>query len=81
MADNLVVSKETIDRINQLYKKSKEEGLTEDEKKEQKELRQAYVQAMHNSLRGTLNNISIQNPDGTIVNLRDKDKSNGKSWN
>lgn len=79
MADNLVVSKETIDRINQLYKKSKEEGLTEDEKKEQKELRQAYVQAMHNSLRGTLNNISIQNPDGTIVNLRDKDKSNGKS--
>ncbi len=79
MADNLVVSKETIDRINQLYKKSKEEGLTEDEKKEQKELRQAYVQAMHNSLRGTLNNISIKNPDGTIVNLKDKDKSNGKN--
>ncbi len=75
MADNLVVSKETIDRINELYKKSQNEGLTETEKEEQQKLRKAYVQAMHNNLRGTLNNISIQNPDGSITPLKEKDKS------
>jgi len=82
MSENLIVSKETIDRINELYRKSQNEGLTEAEKEEQQKLRTAYVQAMHNSLRGTLNNISIQNPDGTIVNLKDKDKT-GKwqKWN
>ena len=63
-----------LDRINELYRKSKQVGLTEEEKAEQKTLREAYVRAVHNNLRGTLENISIQNPDGTITDLKDLKK-------
>ena len=61
-------------RINALYKKSKEEGLTENEKLEQSELRNEYVQTIRKNLRGTLNQISLLNPDGTITELTKKDK-------
>lgn len=61
-------------RINELYKKSQNEGLTEEEKIEQADLRSAYIQAVRNNLRGTLNQISILNPDGTVTELAKKDK-------
>lgn len=64
--------KEIIDRINALYHKSQTEGLTEEEQKEQKELRQKYILAVRRNLRGQLNNISIQNEDGSVVNLGEK---------
>ncbi|MFU0828034.1 MAG: UPF0291 protein BHF70_02405 [Lachnoclostridium sp.] len=63
-----------IARINELYRKSKNEGLTEEEKQEQADLRQEYIQAIRNNLRGTLNQISILNPDGTITKLKEKGK-------
>lgn len=63
---------ETIDRINELYHKSQNEGLTEAEKEEQKELRQAYVLSIRRSLRGQLDNIDIQNEDGSVINLGEK---------
>lgn len=62
-------------RINQLYKKSQEEGLTEEEKVEQAELRSEYIQSVRNNLRGTLNNISLLNPDGTVTELSKKEKN------
>ncbi len=65
---------EKIARINELYHKSQKEGLSPEEKEEQEHLRKEYVQAFHNNLRSTLNQISIQNPDGSIVNLKEKDK-------
>lgn len=61
-------------RINELYKKSKEQGLTEEEKSEQAELRREYIQAVRNNLRGTLNQISVLNPDGTVTELVKKNK-------
>ena len=61
-----------IARINELYDKSKAEGLTEKEKKEQQILRREYIEAFKMSLRGQLNNISIQEKDGTITNLGEK---------
>lgn len=61
-----------LDRINALYHKSQNEGLSESEKEEQRILRQEYVAAVRANLRGQLNNISIQNPDGTIENLGKK---------
>lgn len=63
---------EKIARINELYHKSQNEGLSEAEKEEQKNLRQEYVLAIRKNLRGQLNNISIQNEDGTIENLGEK---------
>ena len=63
---------ETIDRINALYHKSQKEGLTEQENEEQKELRQKYILAVRRNLRGQLNNIDIQNEDGSVTNLGEK---------
>ncbi|MCI9446280.1 MAG: DUF896 domain-containing protein [Lachnospiraceae bacterium] len=61
-----------IDRINVLARKSKAEGLTEDEKKEQALLRQEYIAIVRRNLRGQLDNIDVVNPDGTIENLGEK---------
>lgn len=61
---------EKIKRINYLAKKSKTEGLTEDEKNEQKNLRQEYVNAFKQSLRSQLDNTYIKNEDGSITPLK-----------
>lgn len=63
---------EKIKRINELYHKSKAEGLTEAERKEQAKLRSEYVANVRANLRGQLNNINIQNEDGSIENLGEK---------
>ena len=59
-----------IDRINTLAHKAKSVGLTEEEKKEQAELRQEYLAAVRKNLRAQLNN--IEEKDGSIVNLGEK---------
>lgn len=63
---------EKIQRINELYRESKAEGLTAEEFQEQKVLRAEYIDAFKRNLRGQLNNISIQEKDGTITNLGEK---------
>ncbi len=63
---------EKIQRINELYRKSKAEGLTEKEKQEQKLLRAEFIAAVKGNLRSQLNNISIQNQDGSVTNLGEK---------
>ncbi len=62
----------SLDRINELYNKSKTVGLTEEEKIEQQNQRKAYMESFRTNLRGSLDNIKIQNPDGTIVELKKK---------
>ena len=54
------MEKDKIDRINQLAKKSKTVGLTEDEKLEQQKLRQEYINLCKNNLRNTLKGIKRQ---------------------
>lgn len=61
-----------IKRINELYHKSKAEGLTDAEKKEQQLLRQEYIASVRKNLRGQLNNISIQEKDGSVTDLGKK---------
>lgn len=61
-----------IARINELYRKSKAEGLTDAEKKEQKVLRQEYLDGIRRNLRSQLNNIDILEKDGNVVNLGEK---------
>ncbi|UJF15545.1 DUF896 domain-containing protein [Jeotgalibaca sp. MA1X17-3] len=55
-------------RINQLAKKSKSsEGLTEDEKVEQKKLREEYIKGFRGSLNEILLNSTVYDPEGTDV--------------
>lgn len=61
-----------IGRINELARKAKAEGLTEEELKEQAILRQEYIAAIRRNLRGQLNNIDVVNKDGSVENLGDK---------
>ena len=61
-----------IKRINELYHKAKESGLSDEEKEEQKTLRKEYISAFRRNLRAQLDNIDIQEPDGSITNLGDK---------
>lgn len=68
-----------IKRINELYHKSKAEGLTPAEKEEQQMLRQRYLAAIRGSIRSQLNSIDMEMEDGTIVNLGEKYASKEKS--
>ena len=73
-----MVTQDTINRINELYHKSKAEGLTPEEAKEQIELRKEYVAAFRNNLRGTLDTIKIKNPDGSIIDVKMKNNEDKK---
>ena len=66
------MDQQKIKRINELYRKSKAEGLTDAEKKEQKLLRQEYLESVKNNLRAQLNNIDMEEKDGMVVNLGEK---------
>lgn len=61
-----------IKRINELYHKSKAEGLTDEELKEQEELRGEYRKAILGNMSNQLNSMSIKNPDGSITKVTKK---------
>ncbi len=65
---------EKIKRINELAKKAREDGLTEEEKAEQTRLREEYVAGFRASLTGVLSNTYIQTPDGNKVKVEKKKK-------
>ncbi|HHU90888.1 MAG TPA: DUF896 domain-containing protein [Clostridiaceae bacterium] len=68
------MDKYKIDRINELARKAKCEGLTEEEKLEQQALRKEYIAEFRQSMKSTLENVVIVEPDGTRKPLRKKDK-------
>lgn len=68
----MTMDQNKIDRINTLYHKSQSVGLTEEEKKEQADLRTEYITAIRNNMRANLNNISIQEKDGSVTDLGKK---------
>ena len=65
-----------LDRINELARKAKVEELTEEEKLEQKALREEYIRNFRASMRGILNNTTIVSPDGSKEKLADRAKKN-----
>lgn len=67
-------------RINELAKKARESGLTEEEKLEQAELRRQYIDSMRMSLASQLENTYIVDENGVKTKLKKKDeeKSDGK---
>lgn len=63
-----------LDRINELARKAKVEELTEEEKLEQKALREEYIKEFRASMRGILNNTTIVSPDGSREKLSERSK-------
>ena len=66
------MTQEKIQRINELYRKSQAEGLSEAEKQEQDLLRKEYIANVKKNLRNQLNNIDMVNDDGSVENLGEK---------
>ena len=62
----------TIQRINELARKAKAQGLTPEEAQEQKRLRQKYLDSVRKNLVSQLENMSILEPDGTKKKVQKK---------
>lgn len=60
-----MISKELIERINILSRKSKSEGLTEKEEIDQTKLRQEYLDAFKKNFEVQLQSIEFVNEDKT----------------
>ena len=67
-----MITEKDIARINELYHKSKAEGLTDAEKEEQAALRKAYIAAIRGNNRAQLNNIDLVDEKGNVENLGEK---------
>ncbi|MDX1807289.1 MAG: DUF896 domain-containing protein [Paenisporosarcina sp.] len=58
---------EKIARINELSKKSKSIGLTIEEAKEQTSLRKEYLETFRSSMKNTIENVTVIDPEGNDV--------------
>lgn len=65
---------ELIKRINELAKKSREEGLSEEEKTEQAKLRQEYIKKFRQGMENTLSNVYIMDEHGNKRKVEKKKK-------
>lgn len=61
-----------IERLNYLAKKSKTEGLSEEEKAEQQKLRREYVDSVVGNLRAQLDNTYVVDKSGNKEKLKKK---------
>ncbi|MBQ4154005.1 MAG: DUF896 domain-containing protein [Clostridia bacterium] len=75
------MTEEKIKRINELARKQKAEGLTEEEKTEQAALRREYIEAYKKSLISQLENTYIVDEKGNKTKLTEKVKDNKKFVN
>ena len=64
-----------IDRINELARKAKTVGLTEEECEERARLRMEYVEAVRKNLRAQLDNTYVVDEKGNKRKLTDVQKS------
>ncbi|WP_404409341.1 DUF896 domain-containing protein [Jeotgalibacillus malaysiensis] len=77
-----MLSNEKIKRINELSKKSKEDTLTRTEAEEQQVLRQEYLQAFRGSMKQTIENVTVVDPEGKDVTPQKlKDAKNRNKMN
>lgn len=67
------MTEEKINRINELARKQKAEGLTDEERQEQYTLRKEYIEAYKRSLISQLENTYIVEPDGTKRKVQRRD--------
>ena len=66
------MTEERIARLNELARKSKTIGLTEEEKQEQATLRLEYLASIRQSLEAQLDNVYFLEKDGTKTKLQKK---------
>lgn len=62
-----MLPEEKLARINELAKKAKVESLTKAEAKEQSSLRSKYLEAFRSSMKSTLKNVKVIDPEGNDV--------------
>ena len=67
------MEKRLVDRINQLARKQKAEGLTGEELAEQASLRKDYLKDFRAGMENTMDQIWIQNEDGVYEKLQKKE--------
>lgn len=76
-----MLSKEKLNRINELSKRAKTIGLTKQEEKEQKSLRTEYLQTFRNSFKNQLHSVTVVDDNGNDVTpnaLKESKKSHNK---
>ena len=64
------ITENDIKRINERYHKSKAEGLSDEEKAEQKKLREDYVAAIKGNSRSQRENIKVVDENGNEVDIK-----------
>lgn len=72
-----MITQDQINRINELARKSKVSSLSEEEKKEQAQLRKLYIDSFKENLIAQLDNTYIVDEHGNKKKL--KRKNNGKT--
>ncbi len=76
-----MLSKGKIERINELARKSKVDGLTISEQNEQKKLRQEYLQSVRKSFKNQFKTMKVVDPEGNDVTpkkVKDLQKKHNK---
>ncbi|WP_430785771.1 DUF896 domain-containing protein [Virgibacillus flavescens] len=76
-----MISQEKLERINTLAKKSKEEGLSDKEKQEQKTLRKEYLGNVRSSFKNQFKSMTVKDPEGKDVTpqkVKDLQRENKK---
>lgn len=68
-------TEELLQEINALAKKKKEQGLTEEETKRQKELYAIYLKGFRQNFKQRLDNMDVRYPDGTVKSLKEAMKN------
>lgn len=69
-----MISKEQINRINELARKSKQSGLSAEEKEEQAKLRRLYIDSFKENLISQLENTYIVDEHANKKKVQKKDK-------
>lgn len=72
------MDKNLLDRINELAKKKREQGLTPDEQAEQKKLYKIYLGEIRTQFDKTLDNVSVKEKDGEVVPFKQAYKNKNK---
>ena len=75
------MEKAKLDRISELSRIARERELTEDEHLERQQLRSEYRESVVGNLRAQLESITIVEPDGSKVEVKDRMKKSSRGGN